>query len=133
MPQQNMSRKSIQVADTNRTKCAVEVLQEWGALVFESRRFVELRKQTFWTQFLSNESFGMGVFYTLNVFCIQARHCRHPAHALPSMLLSHLLAVMSLPGKECPSVRRSCAVAARDFHTLLAWQAAGNPCLGSSV
>ncbi len=46
--------------------------QEWGALVFESRRFVELRKQTFWTQFLSNESFGMGVFYTLNVFCIQA-------------------------------------------------------------
>ncbi len=39
--------------------------------MFESRRFVELRKQTFWTQFLSNESFGMGVFYTLNVFCIQ--------------------------------------------------------------
>jgi len=52
------------------TACAAR--QEWGALVFESRRFVELRKQTFWTQFLSNESFGMGVFYTLNVFCIQA-------------------------------------------------------------
>lgn len=46
--------------------------------MFESRRFVELRKQTFWTQFLSNESFGMGVFYTLNVFCIQARPWSHP-------------------------------------------------------
>jgi hypothetical protein len=33
---------------------------------------VELRKQTFWTQFLSAESTGMGIFYTLNVFCIQA-------------------------------------------------------------
>ena len=63
-------------------------LQEWGALVFESRRFVELRKQTFWTQFLSNESFGMGVFYTLNVFCIQARPRPHLTCASPSMPLS---------------------------------------------
>jgi len=50
--------------------------------VFESRRFVELRKQTFWTQFLSNESFGMGVFYTLNVFCIQAWARSRHAHIM---------------------------------------------------
>lgn len=48
------------------------VLQERGALVFEPRRFVELRKKPFWKQFLSSESTGMGIFYTLNVFCIQA-------------------------------------------------------------
>lgn len=47
--------------------------QERGALVFEPRRFVELRKKPFWQQFLSSESTGMGIFYTLNVFCIQAR------------------------------------------------------------
>ena len=41
--------------------------------MFEPRRFVELRKKPFWQQFLSPESTGMGVFYTLNVFCIQAR------------------------------------------------------------
>ena len=40
-------------------------------LVFEARRFVELRKKGFWKQFLSPESTGMGIFYTLNVFCIQ--------------------------------------------------------------
>ena len=40
-------------------------------LVFESRRFVELRKQSFWRQMTSSESTGMGIFYTLNVFCIQ--------------------------------------------------------------
>lgn len=43
----------------------------WGPLVFEARRFVELRKKTFKEQFLSTESFGMGVFYTLNVFFLQ--------------------------------------------------------------
>jgi MFS family permease len=43
----------------------------WGPLVFEARRFVELRKKTFKEQFLSAESFGMGVFYTLNVFFLQ--------------------------------------------------------------
>lgn len=43
----------------------------WGPLVFEARRFVELRKKSLWQQFLSSESFGMGLFYTLNVFCIQ--------------------------------------------------------------
>ena len=42
-------------------------------LVFESRRFVELRKKPFWSQFLSAESTGMGFFYTMNVFCIQVR------------------------------------------------------------
>ncbi len=43
--------------------------------MFESRRFVELRKQGFWKQFTSAESTGMGIFYTLNVFCIQVlRH-----------------------------------------------------------
>jgi hypothetical protein len=43
----------------------------WGPLVFESRRFVELRKKSFKEQFMSTESFGMGVFYTLNVFMMQ--------------------------------------------------------------
>lgn len=43
----------------------------WGPLVFEARRFVELRKKTFKEQFLSTESFGMGIFYTLNVFFLQ--------------------------------------------------------------
>ncbi|GAB4813661.1 hypothetical protein N2152v2_000707 [Parachlorella kessleri] len=43
----------------------------WGPLVFEARRFVELRKKSFKEQFLSSESFGMGVFYTLNVFFMQ--------------------------------------------------------------
>jgi len=40
----------------------------YGPLIFESRRFVELRKKTFKEQFMSTESFGMGIFYTLNVF-----------------------------------------------------------------
>lgn len=40
----------------------------FGPLIFESRRFVELRKKTFKEQFMSTESFGMGIFYTLNVF-----------------------------------------------------------------
>jgi hypothetical protein len=56
------------------------VLQEHGALVFESRRFVELRKQTFWRQLTSNESTGMGIFYTLNVFCIQVRRSAGDSH-----------------------------------------------------
>jgi MFS family permease len=43
----------------------------WGPLVFEARHFVELRKKSFKEQFLSAESFGMGVFYTLNVFFLQ--------------------------------------------------------------
>jgi hypothetical protein len=43
----------------------------WGPLVCEARRFVELRKKSFKEQFLSTESFGMGVFYTLNVFMLQ--------------------------------------------------------------
>ena len=41
----------------------------WGPLVFEARRFVELRKKSLWQQFKSSESFGMGFFYTLNVRC----------------------------------------------------------------
>ncbi len=47
--------------------------------MFEPRRFVELRKKPFWKQFLSSESTGMGIFYTLNVFCIQAclQHTLH--------------------------------------------------------
>lgn len=43
----------------------------WGPLVFEPRRFVELRKKSFKTQALSTESVGMGLFYTINVFWIQ--------------------------------------------------------------
>ena len=40
----------------------------YGPLVFESRRFVDLRKKSFLEQFRSTESLWMGVFYTLNVF-----------------------------------------------------------------
>lgn len=43
----------------------------WGPLVFEARRFVELRKKTFSEQFWSTEALGMGIFYTLNVFIMQ--------------------------------------------------------------
>jgi MFS family permease len=43
----------------------------WGPLIFESRRFVELRKKTFKEQFFSAESCGMGIFYTLNIFILQ--------------------------------------------------------------
>lgn len=43
----------------------------WGPLVFEARRFVELRKKSFSEQFWSSESFGMGIFYTMNVFMMQ--------------------------------------------------------------
>lgn len=43
----------------------------WGPLIFEARRFVELRKKSFKEQFMSTESFGMGIFYTLNVFIMQ--------------------------------------------------------------
>ena len=63
----------------------MKVLQERGALVFEPRRFVELRKKPFWLQFLSSESTGMGIFYTLNVFCIQARL----QHAIQCALCLH--------------------------------------------
>ena len=44
----------------------------WRVQVFEPRRFVELRKQSFWKQVRSGESLGMGLFYTLNVFFIQS-------------------------------------------------------------
>lgn len=43
----------------------------WGPLVFEARRFVTLRKKTFLEQLRSPESFGMGVFYTTNMFMMQ--------------------------------------------------------------
>ena len=69
-------------------------------LVFESRRFVELRKQGFWKQFFSAESTGMGIFYTLNVFCIQVRPQRSHAilqHARIALLHVSLLSVLS-PG-----------------------------------
>lgn len=48
-----------------------DTLLPQGPLVFEARRFVELRKKSFKEQFFSSESFGMGVFYTLNVFFMQ--------------------------------------------------------------
>ena len=48
-------------------------VQVWGPLVFESRRFVELRQKSLWKQVCSAESTGMGLFYTLNIFCIQVR------------------------------------------------------------
>lgn len=43
----------------------------WGPLIFESRRFVELRQKSLWQQITSAESTGLGLFYTLNIFCIQ--------------------------------------------------------------
>lgn len=51
--------------------------------MFESRRWVELRSQSFWRQFLSAESTGMGVFYTLNVFCIQVGPALHAPELSP--------------------------------------------------
>jgi hypothetical protein len=45
----------------------------YGPLVFESRRFVDLRKKSFSEQVRSTESLWMGVFYTLNVFFQQVR------------------------------------------------------------
>ncbi len=65
--------------------------------MFEPRRFVELRKKPFWQQFLSPESTGMGVFYTLNVFCIQA--CLSPACDWSDTLdswCSHLIGMSKL-------------------------------------
>lgn len=59
--------------------------QVWGPLVFESRRWVELRKQSFMRQLLSAESTGMGIFYTLNVFCIQVQK-----HFSPNRLFSFI-------------------------------------------
>lgn len=46
-------------------------MQVWGPLIFESRRFVELRQKSLWQQITSAESTGLGLFYTLNIFCIQ--------------------------------------------------------------
>jgi len=43
----------------------------YGPLTFEARRFVDLREKSFWAQFTSPESTGMGAFYTLNVLAIQ--------------------------------------------------------------
>ncbi|KAL4854004.1 Large neutral amino acids transporter small subunit 3 [Chlorella vulgaris] len=65
----------MQLADTDheRLDAAAQLPQDiaWGPLVFEARRFVELRKKTFSEQFWSTEALGMGVFYTLNVFIMQ--------------------------------------------------------------
>ena len=69
-------RRAGRVCGTTSVLLSMGGLQERGALVFEPRRFVELRKKPFWKQFLSSESTGMGIFYTLNVFCIQA--CLRP-------------------------------------------------------
>jgi hypothetical protein len=52
--------------------------------VFEPRRFVELRKKDFVTQALSAESFGMGIFYTVNVFWIQFYLGAGVPHMLPA-------------------------------------------------
>ena len=59
-------------------------VQVWGPLVFESRRFVELRQKSLWKQVCSAESTGMGLFYTLNIFCIQVR--LDPTRLSPSKL-----------------------------------------------
>jgi len=50
----------------------------WGPLIFESRRFVELRQKSLWKQITSAESTGLGLFYTLNIFCIQVHSCATP-------------------------------------------------------
>lgn len=42
-----------------------------GPVVFEARRFVEIRRKTFMEQLFSVEFGAMGVFYTLNIFFLQ--------------------------------------------------------------
>ena len=55
----------------------------YGPLVFESRRFVDLRKKSFSEQVRSSESLWMGVFYTLNVFFQQVRLWLEPGGSAP--------------------------------------------------
>ncbi len=55
----------------------------YGPLVFESRRFVDLRKKSFSEQVRSAESLWMGVFYTLNVFFQQVRLWLEPGGSAP--------------------------------------------------
>jgi hypothetical protein len=96
--------------------------QEHGALVFESRRFVELRKQSFWRQLTSSESTGMGIFYTLNVFCIQARITKHKSIQPAQTPLLHAQRVLH-PGAHHnrtikasanpPSARSTCSASRR--------------------
>lgn len=62
----------------------------WGPLVFEARRFVELRKKSLWQQFKSSESFGMGFFYTLNVRFLPMFDIRIMLLAMPKRRLSVL-------------------------------------------
>ena len=67
----------------------------WGPLVFEARRFVELRKKSLWQQFLSAESFGMGLFYTLNVSLLPTLH--FVSVSLPSVGSLFVLAQVFVP------------------------------------
>ena len=103
--------------------------QVWGPLIFESRRWVELRQKSFWRQFLSAESTGMGIFYTLNVFCIQVSalaamlvtpHLQAPLHAhrsavyisslhLPLIICQH----HTTPGPGPPQDVQPCALLPR--------------------
>lgn len=76
------------------------LVQVWGPLVFESRRFVELRQQTLWKQVISAESTGMGLFYTLNIFCIQACHTFHCLRTNYERCTSPLC---SLTDRDCSS------------------------------
>jgi len=73
----------------------------YGPLVFESRRFVELRKKTFSEQVRSTESLWMGIFYTLNVFFQQVRRERDVVfHRIIAWLASGWLSWR--PGRSQP-------------------------------
>ena len=78
----------------------------WGPLVFEARRFVELRKKSLWQQFKSAESFGMGLYYTLNV----SQLTPHAVIYLPALdCIAHLLLLLLLLQSFCLCVSRHTA------------------------
>ena len=71
--------------------------------MFEPRRFVELRKQSFWTQVKSAESFGMGLFYTLNVFFLQF-------YLGARLSLEIWMSDAMMPGPSADTIVRTCFV-----------------------
>ena len=70
-PEQRLPTPAIENAEVGPESVPLPPDVSWGPLIFEARRFVELRKKSFKEQFFSSESFWMGVFYTLNVFILQ--------------------------------------------------------------
>ena len=79
------------------------IVQVWGPLIFESRRFVELRQKSLWKQITSAESTGMGLFYTLNIVVIQVASQNDYScdtrlyNSKQSYLLAHNKALLFIP------------------------------------